>query len=94
MSAPVDRISEEIRIELGASDILNASVRRVALEAAMRAVTPFLDHYAHELAEKIRAQDVSEPDDYRKPQAWREGYSEGVQEVADLIDPEVSHDDE
>lgn len=47
-----------------------------------------LDNYAHELAESQRKHDESEPIDYRKPQAWRDGYSDGIQEAADLIDPE------
>lgn len=58
-------------------------------EGAAHAAKEVMRQHAHELAEKQRRHDEAEPIDYRETQAWRDGYSDGIQEAADLIDPEV-----
>lgn len=70
------------RTRNGRMDVHRAEAERLVDEA--------LKEGAHELAERQRAHDGVEPDDYRQPQAWREGYSDGLQDGADLIDPEVT----
>ncbi|MYW28326.1 hypothetical protein [Streptomyces sp. SID2119] len=48
-----------------------------------------LDDYAHELAEKIRTQKLRAPEGFVHRQTWVDAWSEGRDDMADLIDPEA-----
>lgn len=54
------------------------------------ACNALIDAFAHELAEKIRTRTLEAPEGFVHRQAWVDAWNEGRDDMADLIDPEVS----
>lgn len=70
-------------------DMLGELRRRYDASTAEAGLGALREEIAHELAEEIRFLDREEPDDYKRPQAWLDGFSDGVNAAANLIDSDT-----